>query len=103
MPAETEGRGGRRPPVVVVITMLTALLAVLLIAFAWPAARSQPRDLPLAVVGTPGVVAQVSGGLEQAVPGGFDIRAVPDRAAAGKTIEDRDVYGAIGLDPQNAE
>jgi hypothetical protein len=103
MSAETEDRGGRRPPVVVVVTMLTALLAVLLIAFAWPAARSQPRDLPLAVVGTPGVVAQVSGGLEQAVPGGFDVRAVPDRAAAVKAIEDRDVYGAIVLDSQNAE
>jgi hypothetical protein len=103
MSEEKEDRGGRRPPVVVVVTMLTALLAVLLIAFAWPAARSQPRDLPLAVVGTPGVVAQVSGGLEQASPGGFDIRAVPDRAAAVKAIEDRDVYGAIVLDPQNAE
>jgi hypothetical protein len=47
--------------------------------------------------------AQVSGGLEQASPGGFDIRAVPDRVAAVKAIEDRDVYGAIVLDPQNAE
>jgi hypothetical protein len=103
MSAETKDRGGRRPPVVVVVTLLTALLAVLLIAFAWPAARSQPRDLPLAVVGTPAAVAQVSGGLEQALPGGFDIQAVADRAAAVKAIENRDVYGAIVLDPQSAE
>ncbi|MDX6238488.1 MAG: hypothetical protein QOG10_3303 [Kribbellaceae bacterium] len=103
MSAETEDRGARRPPVVVVVTLLTALLAVLLIAFAWPAARSQPRDLPLAVAGTPAVVAQVSSGLEQALPGGFKIQAVPDRGAAVKAIEDRDVYGAIVLDAQNAE
>jgi hypothetical protein len=93
----------RRPPVVVVITLLTAVLTVLLIAFAWPAARSEPRDLPLAVAGPAPAVAQVQAGLEQALPGGFEITGVADRAAAVQAIEDRDVYGAIVLDPQNPE
>src|SRR4051794_32833018 len=53
----------RRPPVIAVILGLTAVLTVLLIAFAWPAARSQPRDLPLAVAGPDAAVAQVSAGL----------------------------------------
>lgn len=93
----------QRPPLVAVITLLTALLTVLLIAFAWPAARSEPRDVPLAVVGPEAAVAQVTKGLEQAMPGGFELTAVPDRAAAVQKIEDRDVYGAIVLDPQQPE
>ncbi|MGW1341192.1 hypothetical protein ACWCOV_09070 [Kribbella sp. NPDC002412] len=93
----------QRPPVVAVITLLTVLLTVLLIAFAWPAARSEPRDVPLAVAGPQSAVAEVEKGLEQAMPGGFEVTAVPDRAAAVRLIEDRDVYGAIVLDPRQPE
>jgi hypothetical protein len=93
----------RRPPVIAVILGLTAVLTVLLIAFAWPSARSQPRDLPLAVAGPPAAVAQVSGGLEKALPGGFDIESVADRGAAVEAIKNRDVYGAIVLGQQNPE
>jgi hypothetical protein len=93
----------QRPPLVAVVTLLTALLTVLLIAFAWPAARSEPRDVPLAVVGPEPAVAQVAKGLEQAMPGGFELSAVPDRAAAVRKIEDREVYGAVVLDPQQPE
>lgn len=42
-------------------------------------------------------------GLDQAMPGGFEITSVPDRAAAVESIKDRDVYGAIVLDPQAPE
>jgi hypothetical protein len=93
----------RRPPVLVVVLLLTALLTVLLIAFAWPAARSAPRDLPLAVAGPADASAQVTDGLEQAMPGGFDLKTVADRAAAVDSIKNRDVYGAIVLDPQSPE
>jgi hypothetical protein len=99
----TESPGRHRPPVVVVVTALTGLLTVLLIAFAWPSARSEPRDLPLAVVGSPPAVAQVTGALEQALPGGFELQMQSDRAAAVRAIEERDVYGAIVLNQQNAE
>ena len=100
--AVTEQRKG--PPLVVVVTLLTAILTVLLIAFAWPASRSEPRDLPLAVAGPPAAVSQVSGFLEQRSPGAFEVEALADRAAAVQAIEDRDVYGAIVLDqPQSIE
>lgn len=102
MSAEVQG-DRRRPPVVAVVLMLTALLTVLLIAFAWPAARSEPRNVPLAVAGPAPAVAQVESGLEQAMPGGFEVTAVPDRATAVQKIQDRDVYGAIVLDPQQPE
>jgi hypothetical protein len=93
----------RRPPLIAVVTLLTALLTVLLIAFAWPAARSEPRDVPLAVAGPAPAVAQVKAGLERAMPGGFELTAVPDRAAAVQRIKDRDAYGAIVLDQQQPE
>jgi hypothetical protein len=103
MSAEVHAAERRRPPLVAVITLLTALLTVLLIAFAWPAARSEPRDVPLAVAGPAPAVAQVEAGLDQAMPGGFEITAVPDRAAAVQKIQDRDVYGAIVLDSAQPE
>lgn len=101
--AEHAAEERRRPPVAVVVLLLTAVLTVLLIAFAWPSARSEPRDLPLAVAGPDAAVAQVQAGLEKALPGGFDLKAVADRGAAVQSIKDRDVYGAIVLDPQNPE
>ncbi|TCO45631.1 hypothetical protein EV646_108254 [Kribbella antiqua] len=101
--ADAAARERRRPPLLVVVTLLTAILTVLLIAFAWPAARSEPRDVPLAVVGPEQAVAQVKAGLEQAMPGGFELTAVPDRAAAEQRIKDRDAYGAIVLGPQQPE
>ncbi|WP_328518759.1 hypothetical protein [Kribbella sp. NBC_00359] len=103
MSAEVHAAERPRPPLVAVITLLTALLTVLLIAFAWPAARSEPRDVPLAVAGPGPAVAQVKAGLDQAMPGGFDVTAVPDRAAAVQLIQDRDAYGAIVLDSTQPE
>jgi hypothetical protein len=103
MSEQTAAEGRRRPPVVAVVTLLTVILTVLLIAFAWPAARSEPRDLPVAVAGPQPAVTQVAAGLEQAMPGGFEIKPVADRLAAVQAIEDRDVYGAIIADPQAPE
>src|SRR3954451_20893729 len=93
----------RHVPVAVVVTLLTAMLTVVLIAFAWPAARSEARDLPIAVAGPAQAAEQVKGSLEQAMPGGFEVTSVADRAAAERAIKDRDVYGAIVLDPQAPE
>ncbi|WBQ07178.1 hypothetical protein [Kribbella sp. CA-293567] len=93
----------RRPPVLAVVGLLTAVLTVLLIAFAWPAARSAPRDVPLAIAGPAQAVAQVQGGLDKAMPGAFEITAVADRSAAVDAIEHRDVYGAIVLGQQAPE
>ncbi len=77
--------------------LLSAVLTVLLVAFAWPATRSSLHDIPLAVAGPAPAVAQVSAMLEQRRPGAFDIRAVPDETAALTAIRGREVYGAIVL------
>ncbi|MET9270611.1 hypothetical protein [Kribbella sp. NPDC003557] len=103
MTTEAHAADRRRPPLIAVVTLLTAVLTVFLIAFAWPAARSEPRDVPLAVSGPPAAVQQIEARLDQAMPGGFEITAVPDRQAAVQRIQDRDAYGAIVLDAAQPE
>jgi hypothetical protein len=93
----------RRPPVGAVVALLTAVLTVLLIAFAWPAARSEPRDLPVGVAGPAAVTSQVTAALDQNAPGAFEVHDYADRAAAVAAIEDREVYGAIVPGPNGVE
>ncbi|MEV4126732.1 hypothetical protein [Nocardia sp. NPDC049707] len=69
------------------------LQALMLIAFAWPAAHIAPRDLPIAVSGPQAAV--VADKLTQHEPDAFDISNPADEAAARAAIENRDVYGAI--------
>ncbi|MEV4233881.1 hypothetical protein ACIBJI_12440 [Nocardia sp. NPDC050408] len=69
------------------------LQALMLIAFAWPAAHIAPRDLPIAVSGP--LAAVVADKLTQHDPDAFDISNPADEAEAREAIENRDVYGAV--------
>jgi hypothetical protein len=83
---------------------LTLLLAVLVTAFAWPAANTEPHEVPLAVAAPPTVGGQVEQALADAVgEDAFAVIRVADRAAAVAAIEDREVYGGLVLSPQGAE
>lgn len=84
------------------VVALSAVLAVVVLAFAWPASRSAVHDLPIAVAGPPAAVAQVTRQLEQVRPGAFDVTAVADADAARQAVLDRDVYGAIVVGPDGA-
>lgn len=78
----------------VVVAGLTALLVVLLTAFALPPLHSGPHDLPVAIAGEAG-----DGGLAAELDArGFTVTTVDDTAAARDLILDREVYGAIVLD-----
>ncbi|MGK5695596.1 ABC transporter permease [Streptomyces sp. URMC 128] len=90
----------RRPIAVVVLVPVLAALA--LWAFAWPASRTAPRDLPLGVAGSPAAAAQVERQLERH-EGAFEIHRYADEAAARDAIEDRSVYGAVVATPQGPE
>ncbi|GAA3449893.1 ABC transporter permease [Dactylosporangium matsuzakiense] len=79
------------------VLLLTALLSVIMVAFAWPATRAGVHDIPLAVAGPAPAAAQVVKQLEAKRPGAFDVRVVDDTAAAERLIRDRQVYGAIDL------
>lgn len=78
----------------VALGLAAALIqALMLIAFAWPAARTAPRDLPIAVSGPQADM--VVGRLEQQSPGAFEPTVLPDENAVRAAIADREVYGAI--------
>ncbi|MFJ4276417.1 ABC transporter permease [Streptomyces massasporeus] len=92
----------RNRHVIAVVVLVPALAALALWAFAWPASRIAPRDLPLGVAGPPAAAAQVERQLERH-EGAFEIHRYADEAAARDAIEDRSVYGAVVVTPQGPE
>ncbi|MGV9881626.1 ABC transporter permease [Streptomyces sp. NPDC003006] len=82
------------PRIALVAVLVPALVALALWAFAWPAARTAPRDLPLGVAGP----AAAAGPITQQLSwheGAFEIHRYADEAAARSAIEERSAYGAI--------
>jgi hypothetical protein len=78
---------------------LPAVVVAAVLAFAWPAARSQPRDLPVGIVGTSPGSERLVEHLTEADAGGFEFRLYPDVPAAHAAITHRDVYGAFVVTP----
>ena len=79
-------------PALAVPALVTLLACVVLTAFAWPAVRSAPSDVPIAVVGPAGPVAA-------RLSGAFEVVPAADRAAAEQAVRDREVYGAVAPGP----
>ncbi|MFC9843115.1 ABC transporter permease [Streptomyces sp. NPDC060223] len=77
-----------------VIVLIPVLVALALWTFAWPAARTAPRDLPLGVAGSATATAPIEKQLTHQ-DGAFEIHRYADEAAAQDAVEDRTVYGAI--------
>lgn len=92
----------RNRHVIAVVVLVPVLAALALWAFAWPASRIAPRDLPLGVAGPPAAAAQVERQLDRH-EGAFEIHRYADEAAARAAIEDRSVYGAVVVTPQGPE
>ena len=72
------------------LVIVPVVVAVVLTLFAWPQAKSGPRDVPLGVAGAPAMERQLS-----AQGGKFELHRYTDEAAARRAIEDRDVYAAF--------
>ncbi|MBH1935438.1 hypothetical protein I5Q34_14345 [Streptomyces sp. AV19] len=87
--------GWRKVPMLIV--GLTALLVVMLTAFALPSINSGPHKVPVAVAGPGPAADQIAGKLAAARPGAFSVRKVADAEEARDRIDDRDVYGAVVL------
>ena len=64
-------------------------------AFMSIGSSQEPRELPLAAVGTPAMAKA----LEAKAPDELSVNAVSNRAAARQAIAERDVYGAVVLGP----
>ncbi|MFF0064682.1 ABC transporter permease [Streptomyces sp. NPDC005279] len=79
---------------IAVMVLIPALVALALWAFAWPAARIAPRDVPIGIAGPAAATAQLEQRFEQR-EGAFDVHRYDDEAAARSAIEDRVVYGAV--------
>ncbi|WP_329123328.1 ABC transporter permease [Streptomyces sp. NBC_01353] len=83
-----------------VLVLIPVVVALALSAFAWPAARIAPRDLPIGVAGP------ATAPLEQRLTehdGAFEVHRYASEAAARAAIEDRAVYGAVIVTPQGPE
>ncbi|CAM5461004.1 ATP-dependent Clp protease proteolytic subunit [Streptomyces griseoloalbus] len=85
--------------VAAVLVLIPVMVALALWAFAWPAARTAPRDLPLGVAGPPAATAPVAQELERR-EGAFDLHRYADEAEARDAIEGREVYGAVVVTPK---
>ena len=82
---------------------LSAVVAVVLIAFLWPIVTASVKSLPIAVVGPAAQVEQLEAALDERAPDVFTVTALDDRDAAVDAIETREIYGAIVLDPRSPE
>ncbi|MGH3314236.1 MAG: ABC transporter permease [Streptomyces sp.] len=96
MPAPSVPRSSppptRRLIAVLVLTPLIVTLA--LWAFAWPAARTAPRELPVGVAGPPAATAPVQHQLAQRGDA-FEVHRYGDETEARAAIERREIYGAV--------
>ncbi|MFI7365044.1 ABC transporter permease [Streptomyces sp. NPDC050149] len=87
---------------VAVVLLVPVVVALALWAFAWPAARMAPRDLPLGVAGSAPAAGRLAQQLEQR-DGAFEIHRYDSETAARTAIEDRSVYGAVVVTPKGPE
>ncbi|MFD3654975.1 ABC transporter permease [Streptomyces sp. NPDC058620] len=83
---------------VAVILLVPMVVALALWAFAWPAARIAPRDLPVGIAGAAPAADRLQERIEQRA-GAFEIHRYEDEAGARAAIEDRVVYGAVVATP----
>jgi hypothetical protein len=82
---------------VIVAAALPTVIVAAVLAFAWPAGRIAPRDLPIGIVGaTPGSQ-QLIDHLTATGPGNFAFHLYDDDAAARSAIWHRDIYGAFAV------
>jgi hypothetical protein len=92
------------PPVAVraigIVVAVTALLTLVAIAFALPAARSGPHDVPIGAAGPQAAGGQIAEMLDQKAPGAFAVTYYPSETALREAISNRDVYGGIALPAQ---
>jgi hypothetical protein len=84
--------------VVAVVLLAPLIVGVALWAFAWPAARTAPRDLPLGVAGPPAATTPIEKQLGRHADQ-FDVRRYDDEAGARDAVKRREIYGAVVARP----
>ena len=79
---------------------LVGVVAVIVLAFAWPSVTAEPKDLPVAIAGPAQAISAAEQAVDQQAHGAIAFVEVDDRDAAVEAIETREVYGAIVLGPE---
>lgn len=80
-----------------IVLGLSAVLAVILVAFGLPASRSVPRDVPIGVAGPAAATERVSESLQQKMPDAYAVTTYANDAALRAAIRNREVYGGISV------
>ena len=83
-----------KPGALLAVIVVPVIFAFTLWTFAWPAARLEPRDLPLGLAGpaeTTRVVEEQLGAQGNA----FELHRYADEQSAREAIENREIYGAV--------
>lgn len=83
-----------------IVAALTIAIAIVAIAFALPASRSKPDDIPIGAAGPQAATSQIAQSLEQQAPGAFKLTYYPGEDALREAILNRNVYGGIAFGPQ---
>lgn len=76
------------------------IVTVLMLLFLWPAGGSEPRELPIGLVGPAQQTSQMAAMIESQQPGALAITEYESRTEAEAAIDAREIYGALVLGPQ---
>ncbi|MCV7171548.1 ABC transporter permease [Mycobacterium manitobense] len=82
-----------------ILAVLTVVLATIAIAFALPATKSAPHDVPIGIAGPQAANGQFAERLDRQAPGAFAVTYFPGETALRDAILHRDVYGGIAIGP----
>ena len=99
MAARHAGRGRRYPAqfraLAAFIVASAAFVAIFVTVAVSAFHKPTPHDVPVGIVASAAVTAQVEHGLDSAAPGGFSFRSYPNAASATTGIAQRQVDGAL--------
>lgn len=82
-----------------IVIALSAVVAIVALAFALPAAKSGPHDVPIGVAGPQAANGQIAAMLDERAPGAFAVTYYPGEDALRAAIADRQVYGGLAVGP----
>lgn len=82
-----------------IVIALSAVVAIVALAFALPAAKSGPHDVPIGVAGPQAANGQIAAMLDERAPGAFAVTYYPGEDALRDAIADRQVYGGLAVGP----
>lgn len=83
----------------VIVVGLCVAIAIVALAFALPAAKSGPHDVPIGVAGPQAANGQIAAMLDEHAPGAFAVTYYPGEEQLREAIAGRHVYGGLSLGP----